>query len=56
VGWLQVESDVFPAAGAGPEGMAASFGVPFLGELVDHYHLAGECSRRRLNLTWRLSG
>lgn len=26
-------SQIFPAAGAGPEGMAAAFGVPFLGKL-----------------------
>lgn len=30
--WVQVEADVFPAFGGGPQGMAAAFGVPFLGE------------------------
>ena len=30
---MRVAADVFPAAGGGPEAMAAAFGVPYLGSL-----------------------
>jgi len=36
-------SDIFPAAGAGPAGMAASFGVPYLGALPIDPQLLAAC-------------
>ena len=36
-------SAIFPASGAGPAGMAADFGVPFLGALPVDPHLLSSC-------------
>lgn len=39
----QVESEVFPAFGSGPKGMAASFGVPYLGKVPLDPNLLRAC-------------
>ena len=36
-------SQIFPAAGEGPEGMASAFGVPFLGKLPLDPRLLSAC-------------
>ncbi|CAM9366802.1 unnamed protein product [Chrysoparadoxa australica] len=40
-----VASDVFPAAGAGPAGMAAKFGVPYLGHIPLDPNLLSACEQ-----------
>lgn len=39
----QVESEVFPAFGSGPKGMAASFNVPYLGKVPLDPNLLRAC-------------
>lgn len=38
-----MESEVFPAFGSGPQGMAAAFGVPYLGKVPLDPNLLRAC-------------